>query len=503
MPETYFVSAVGCKVNQYEAQQLREALASAGLRPAPDGQIPDLAVVNTCAVTQTAAKKSRQLVRRATRAGQTRVIVVGCGATDEPQRYLGIKGVIGVIGHDDDLAARLPHFLNTTQTSRRSRNSSTAESDASAEANDPASSRWGTLGTVLVAPHSAGAAYSDNPIQTKASPSSQVKWDLGTSIHRMAGHQRAFLKVQDGCDAACTYCVIPRLRRRLRSKPVDAAVAEARDLVAAGHREIVVTGIFLGAYGRETARRSRHNDGATPLAELTDAIASVPGLLRLRLSSLNPGDVTEDLLDVLARRDPCVPHLHLPLQAGADAVLRRMNRQYRLDDYLATIDRVRSALDRPAITTDIIVGFPGESDEAFEQTLDVVKCVGFARVHAFPFSPRPGTAAECWRDQQLDHAVVHERMQRLRALADQTALAFRRQFIGQPERVIVEEQVADINQQSQTARRDIVAWRGRADRYFRIWFPAPPLPDLRAQAVSVRVQDVKDEHSDVRAARLE
>jgi len=427
-PRTYLVSAVGCKVNQYEAQQLREVLESAGFQPCceggqpPEGDpLPDLAVVNTCAVTRAAARKSRQLVRRASRGGRTRVIVVGCAAAAEPERYRQIDGVVAVVRHDDDLAAQLSRILDAAQNQRLYNGLSAVAQNPSTAAGGRVCDRRHQDGTALAASPSVGAAPSGNrSITTKAPKTAQVKWTLRGTVHRLDGHQRAFLKVQDGCDATCTYCIIPRVRPRLASKPVDVAVREAADLVASGHREIVVTGIFLGAYGRATARPSRHVAGSAPLAELLDALARVPGLLRVRLSSLEPGDVTDDLLDVMARHPACVPHLHLPAQAGADAVLKRMNRQYRIDAYLAAVDRVQHRLDPPAITTDLIVGFPGETDHDFEQTLELVDRVGFARVHAFPFSLRPGTAAERWQDEQLPHDVVRDRMRRLQALADQT-----------------------------------------------------------------------------------
>jgi threonylcarbamoyladenosine tRNA methylthiotransferase MtaB len=215
---------------------------------------------------------------------------------------------------------------------------------------------------------------------------------------RQTGHQRAFLKVQDGCDAHCTYCIIPNLRPRLWSRPVDDAVDEARRLVDAGHVELVLTGIFLGAYAQPTALHRRQTpDARRGLGRLIEALCTrVPGLRRLRLSSMEPGDITDDLLAVLRSHEQVVPHFHLPLQSGSDAILRRMNRQYGRDDFLRMVRRLTDAFDRPAITTDIIVGFPGETDDEFAATLDVVDRVRFIHTHAFSYSPRPGTAAARW-----------------------------------------------------------------------------------------------------------
>ena len=279
------------------------------------------------------------------------------------------------------------------------------------------------------------------------------------------GRQRAFLKVQDGCDAHCTYCIIPRLRPTPSSKPVDDAVEEARRLVASGHVEIVLTGIFLGAYGHETALRRRRDGerGADPLATLADALCTrVPGLRRLRLSSLEPGDLTGELLATLRDHAQVVPHFHLPLQSGSDAILRRMNRQYGRDDFLRMVDRVRGAFDRPALTTDVIVGFPGEDDDAFRRTVEVVDYAAFIHVHAFAYSPRPGTAAARWRGRP-NGTVAGERIEELRRRATTHDLAFRRRFIGETVEVMVEQDGEAGGAAGPTPH-------GRCERYFDVAF---------------------------------
>jgi threonylcarbamoyladenosine tRNA methylthiotransferase MtaB len=251
------------------------------------------------------------------------------------------------------------------------------------------------------------------------------------------------LKIQDGCDAHCTYCIIPSLRPGLWSKPVDAAVGEARALVDAGHVEIVLTGIFLGAYAQPTAlRRRQPASSATrpPLGELVAALCTrVPGLRRLRLSSLEPGDLTPALLDVLRDHAAVVPHFHLPLQSGSASLLRRMNRQYTRDDFLRMVDRVNDAFDRPALTTDVIVGFPGETDDEFQRTVEVVDHARFIHVHAFSFSPRPGTAAARWTGDFVRGPVVNERIEHLTKLARAHDHAFRRTFVGDVVELLVEQ----------------------------------------------------------------
>jgi threonylcarbamoyladenosine tRNA methylthiotransferase MtaB len=287
-----------------------------------------------------------------------------------------------------------------------------------------------------------------------------------------SGHQRAFLKVQDGCDAHCSYCIIPQLRPSLWSKPIEDVVDEAQRLVDAGHLEIVLTGIFLGAYGQPTALRRRQpfdSAHAKPLADLVTALCTrVRGLRRLRFSSLEPGDLTPTVIAALRSHAQVVPHFHLPLQSGSDAVLRRMNRQYTRDDYLRMIDDVRRAFDRPAITTDIIVGFPGEKEEQFAHTLDIVDRVKFIHIHAFSFSPRPGTAAARWTADFIRGPVVNERIEVLNKRAAEHNYAFRRRFLGEAVEVLVER--------SSSAAGSVR--HGRSERYFDVHFH----DDVRSRA---------------------
>jgi threonylcarbamoyladenosine tRNA methylthiotransferase MtaB len=295
---------------------------------------------------------------------------------------------------------------------------------------------------------------------------------------RHTGHQRGFIKIQDGCDAHCTYCIIPQLRPILWSKPIDDAVEEARRMVEAGHREIVLTGIFLGAYGQPTAIRRRQPSGtAGHFAALIEALCTrVPGLRRLRLSSLEPGDLTAELIEVLRSHEQIVPHFHLPLQSGSDLLLRRMNRQYTRDDFLRMIDRVEDAFERPAITTDIIAGFPGETEAEFAQTLDVVDRTKFIHIHAFPFSPRPGTAASRWKQDFIPASIAKSRIQTLTTRAAACGLAFRSQFVGSEAEILV-EQTDDPRDQ-----------HGRCERYFDIHVEHDTI--LTSRAVRVRIDRV-------------
>ncbi|MEK6799976.1 MAG: radical SAM protein, partial [Planctomycetota bacterium] len=352
MAAKYQLTTLGCKVNQYESQRYRELIESFGLSPAHHGEAPDLAVVNTCAVTSDASRSSRKAIRRFARGGRTAVVVVGCAAGAETQRLRDIEGVIAVLGHQQEIADELRGVLMARYGPSLAKPAYFDDAAGNAGGKPRLSAR-DDVWMIPIEPASSADAQPSVAVDSSAQiirPSFPIvnRHSLSERIEAFAGHQRAFLKVQDGCDAHCTYCIIPSLRPRLRWKPIGAAVDEARSLLRAGYREIVVTGIFLGAYGRETAIRKRFTPVGSPLAELLAALAGVEGLERIRLSSLEPGDVDEPLLEVLATCRNCVPHLHLPLQSGSGDILRRMNRQYDAEDYLAMIDQVQAALDRPA-----------------------------------------------------------------------------------------------------------------------------------------------------------
>ncbi|MHC4081245.1 MAG: MiaB/RimO family radical SAM methylthiotransferase [Planctomycetota bacterium] len=450
----YRITTLGCRVNHAEAREMESVLLGRGLVRAAAGEPADLEVVHTCGITVSAAAKSRHAIRKAARrsfgsefpgrdlhqafpAGVTwspQIIVTGClGATDPQDAARLAGGRQHVVTHEAEdgsvlterFARRVDHWLATRQA-------------------------YGSL----------RSGDADSCPQTiRPLPSVTPRPSAGS-------HIRAELKIQDGCDAHCTFCIIPAVRSTLRSKGIRDILREARHLVNLGHQEIVLTGVFIGAYGRETALRRRQvPKPSEPLADLLDAVAAIDGLQRLRISSLEPGDVTEQLLDAMvANRPVVVPHLHLPLQSGSDAVLRRMNRQYAVGDYLEMIDRVNEALTTPdglppALTTDIICGFPGETAEDFELTVEVAHRVGYLHMHVFPFSPRPGTAAARWRDRFVAAAVARTRVRRLIALENDPehglSIRYRRRLLGRTVRVIVEK----------SGPHDPTLMTGRCDHY--------------------------------------
>jgi len=426
--KTFSINSLGCKVNQYESQQIRELLENFGLHRAEPPEKPDLVVVNSCCVTHTASAKSRQCIRKTRKQSPHAVIIVsGCLPTVQIGELSTAAEDVHLIRNRSELADTLSNIIHNksaTLTSQRTQ------------------------------------SCPDTTIKAKNSYKIKHKKELNNNLElppltSFEGQTRAFLKVQDGCDGYCTYCIVPKTRPFVRSKPVDEVLREAQTLAESGHREIVVTGIFLGAYGLQSVRRKNWpNQRNNRLADLLDKMAQIPGLARIRLSSLEPADLTPRLLDTFCRHHNIMPHLHLSLQSGSDAILKKMCRQYRVEQFIEKVESAKSRLDRPAFTTDIIVGFPGEKDADFEQTVDLAKRVGFAKMHVFSFSPRKGTVAADMQDT-VDAKVIKERSKILRELDIELGLKYRRQFLGETAEILIE------NNNGQHC--------GRSERYFTVY----------------------------------
>ena len=420
--KTFSINTLGCKVNQYESQQIRQLLEQIGLRQVDITEKPELAVINTCCVTHTASAKSRQQIRKAQKLNSDVVIVVaGCLPTVQIGEIYDMGQNVYLINNRDSLPATLAQITG-----------------------------------------SKNAAYSSQSLHF--SPQNQPNPPKLTQLSSFRGHTRAFLKIQDGCDGYCSYCIVPKTRPFVHNKPPETVLEEAQALVQAGHKEIVVTGIFLGAYGQETVRRKfwprRQND---KLPELLDKMAKIPNLKRIRLSSLEPADVTPRLLETFSKNSNIMPHLHLSLQSGSNAVLKRMVRQYNADEFADKVALIKSRLDRPAITTDIIVGFPGETDADFEQTVNLAKHVGFAKMHIFSFSPRKGTPAANMQDT-IDTKVTKQRARILRDLNSRLESEFREQFLGETAIILTEnsnQPVESLKVERQPS--------GRCERYFMVY----------------------------------
>ncbi len=322
---------LGCKVNQYETELVREGLRRAGFVDAEHGEAADLCIVNSCTVTAEGDSKSRQVVRRMARQNQdARLVVMGCYASRDPDTISQLPGVSDVITDRREI----PDLL-------------------------------GRFGVV----------------------------DLPDGISRFGNRHRAYVKVQDGCLLRCSYCIIPYVRPDMFSRPPDQVVDEVARLAAHGHREIVLTGIHLGHYGVDFNRGKPKSDW-TRLSGLVRRLVELPGEFRIRLSSIEATEVTRELIDVMAERpDRVCPHLHVCLQSGSDRILDKMNRRWGAQRFVDRCERIHATLDQAAITTDIIVGFPGETDADFDATCEVSRKCRFSKIHIFPFSARQGTPA--------------------------------------------------------------------------------------------------------------
>jgi threonylcarbamoyladenosine tRNA methylthiotransferase MtaB len=366
---------LGCKVNQYETEFVRQGLTSIGYRDAERGERADLCIVNTCTVTHEGDAKSRQTIRQlADRNPGTRIVVMGCYATRAPDEVAALPGVVEVVTDKREL----PDLLG----------------------------RFGVI-------------------------------DVPTGISTFRHRRRAYVKVQDGCMLRCSFCIIPHVRPNLASRPLEHILDEARRLVDNGYREIVLTGIHLGHYGVDF-NRGRTRSEWLRLAQLVERIAALSGEFRIRLSSIEATEVTRDLLSVMRdRADRVCPHLHISMQSGSESVLRRMRRRWGARRFVDRCRLVCETLEQPALTTDVIVGFPGETDAEFDETLDVCREVGFSKTHIFPFSARRGTpAAEML--QQVDPRVRRQRVECLEALGIELRDKYYRSLEGRRLQVLVE-----------------------------------------------------------------
>ncbi|MCE5267249.1 MAG: tRNA (N(6)-L-threonylcarbamoyladenosine(37)-C(2))-methylthiotransferase MtaB [Planctomycetaceae bacterium] len=376
MTRTLKTITLGCRVNQYETEYVRQAFERLGYREAARGERVDLCVVNTCSVTAESEAKSRKAIRRLAKAHpEAEIVVMGCYAARAADQVATLPGVVEVVSDKRDLPALL--------------------------------SRRGLR-------------------------------DVPRGISRFKGRRRAYVKVQDGCAMRCSYCVVPLVRPHLHSRPANEVLEEVARLIACGHREIVLTGVHLGCYGRGPGASVPGSATASPLTGLLRQITDLPGECRVRLSSIEAGEVTPDLIGVMAERaERICPHLHLPLQSGSDRVLERMNRRWTAAQFVDRCAQVRDALDQPAITTDVIVGFPGETEQDFAATCRVVEQVGFASVHAFRFSPREGTPAAQMNGQVVNRTTQY-RAEQLGKLAESLRDVYLNSLGGRRLQVLVE-----------------------------------------------------------------
>lgn len=401
---------LGCKVNSYEIEVMQQKLQESGYSIVPFDSMADIYIVNTCTVTNIADRKSRQMLHRAKQMNPKAVVVaVGCYVQTGREALEKDESIDLCVGNNrkKDIVDILEEYF---------REHPGAESAASGEQESPADK---TLcgKTVLDINHT--DEYEE------------------MQLRQTAEHTRAYIKIQDGCNQFCTYCAIPYARGRVRSRRAEDVLAEVRGMVAAGFKEIVLTGIHISSYGLDFEKKNYN--GTSRLIELTEQLHEIEGLERIRLGSLEPRIITGDTAKRLAALPKLCPHFHLSLQSGCDATLRRMNRHYTTEEYAESVALLRSVFEHPAITTDVIVGFPGETEEEFERTKAFLDGIGFFEMHIFKYSRRAGTRAAGMPDQ-VSNLLKTKRSEELFALEQKHSVEFRAYYVGREVEVLLEEE---------------------------------------------------------------
>ena len=406
--------ALGCKVNQYESEAIAELFAEKGYEIVGIDEEADVYVINTCTVTNFGDKKSRQLIRKVKRQNENAIVaVVGCYAQTAPKELMEIAGVNLVIGTKD--RAQIVEMV---------------------EQYDRA-----------------------NGVENHVSDIMKERVFEPLSIQKLANRTRAYLKIQDGCSQYCSYCIIPYARGPIRSREPQEVVAEVKRLAENGFKEVVLTGIHVASYGKD--RRD------TSLLDILKQVHEVEGIERIRFSSIEPNVVTEEFAQTMAALPKVCDHFHLSLQSGCDKTLKEMNRKYDTEKYRQAAATLRKYLPKVALTTDIIVGFPGETEEDFRESYAFAEEIGFAKIHVFPYSPKHGTPAAARKDQLLN-AVKAERSHTLIQLSDKMAAEFLADAVGTDAEVLYERAVGDGIYEGHTTNYMKVHGRSEVDLTNRI-----------------------------------
>ncbi len=375
---------LGCKVNSYETEAIWELMEKAGYERVEFESLSDVYIINTCSVTNNGEAKSRKMIRHAIQTNPKSIVVVmGCFSQLKAEEVMAIEGVSIAVGtnHREQIPQLIEQFLLNRQS-----------------------------------------------INNVEALSSNEGYD-GLSINHLEKHQRAFLKIQDGCNNFCSYCIIPYARGRVRSKAPQQVISEAKTLIERGYQEIILTGIHTGGYGLDLKDYR--------FADLLSELVELKGLKRLRISSIEITELTADVMEVIKNSTVIVNHLHVPLQSGSERILKLMNRKYTKAEYFDKIKELREIKPNLSITTDIIVGFPSETEEDFQEILDFVQLVHFQELHVFPFSKRDGTLAANM-DGQVDGLIKKDRVNRLISLSEKLVLDYATQNVGMTLSVIPE-----------------------------------------------------------------
>ena len=398
---------LGCKVNQYETDGMIELLKEAGMTAVSFEEKADVYLINTCSVTNMADKKSRQMIHRAKKLNPDAVVIAaGCYVQAAKDKLMEDDRISIIIGNNKkkDIVRILEDYLQAGVTDE-------GMLDISAE-----------------------------------------KEYEPLTINSTLEHTRAYVKIQDGCNQFCSYCIIPYVRGRIRSRDIASIIEEVERLALTGVKEIVLTGIHISSYGKD-------KENEVGLADVIDAISKIESIKRIRLGSLEPSIITDEFIDRIVDDEKVCPHFHLSLQSGCNTVLKRMNRKYTCEEYFEKCEMLRKAFDRPALTTDVIVGFPGETEEEFRETVDYLTKLNLYEMHIFKFSPRQGTVAAGMKDQVAPE-IKNQRSDVLLALSERNKQAYEASFRGENLDVLVEEKVR---------REGKDGYRGHTERYMDVF----------------------------------
>lgn len=418
---------LGCKVNQYETEAMIESFETAGYETVDYEEYADVYIINTCTVTNMGDRKSRQITRRALDSNPDAFIaVVGCYSQVSPDKVIEIPGVKLVVGTNE--RAKIVELVEY-------------------------------------------AIEKEEKINM-VSDIMEVREFEEMSIKNYKNRTRAFLKIQEGCDQYCSYCIIPYARGHIRSRKPESILEEVRLLAENGFREIVLTGIHVASYGRDL--------GNTSLIDIIEQVHQVAGIQRIRMSSVEPKTLNDDFIARLSKLDKICRHFHLSLQSGCDATLKRMNRKYTTEEYLTVVNKLRSVFPEVAITTDLIVGFPGETEEEFQSTVEFVNKIDFSGMHIFKFSPREGTPAAAHK-AQIPPPVKEQRSKLITAIAAESEERFKKKFLNQKMKVLFE----------QKAWEEGNFYEGLTDNYIRVI--AESTEDIKGKLLPVELKELKDD----------
>ncbi len=412
--KTVAACTLGCKTNQYETDGMIEILKKMGASVVDFEDAADVYLINTCSVTNMADKKSRQMIHRARKNNpEALVIACGCYVQAEKEKLSQDKDIDIIISNNrkKDIGHVIAEYFNSGET----------------------------------------ACFTDI---------SREKEFEELDVNKPVYHTRAYVKIQDGCNQFCTYCIIPYVRGRIRSRSMDSVIDEISHLAEAGVKEVVLTGIHISSYGRDM-------DGDTGLADLVENISKIEGIERIRLGSLEPGIITEEFARRIKAVDKLCPHFHLSLQSGCDSVLKRMNRKYTCSEYMEKCELLRKVYKNPAITTDVIVGFPGETEEEFECTRKYLEDINLYEMHIFKYSQRKGTPAATMPNQ-VDPSVKNSRSDVLLAISEHNKHAYQDLFVGTTVKVLVEELVEKNGEEYM---------RGHTERYMDVHISTEGITD--------------------------